>query len=50
MAYHHTMLGLLVGLKKTLLIVLNDFLVLLLGLGDPGLRWIFSDPDLLQKF
>ena len=26
----------------------EDPFVLLLGLGDPGLRWMFSDPDLLQ--
>ena len=38
-----------VGLKKTRLILLEDFLVLLLCLGCPGLRWMFSDPDLLHK-
>ena len=32
------------GLKKTRLILVEDFLVLLLGLGDPGSRWMFSDP------
>ena len=37
------------GLKKVRLIFLEDYLVLLLGLGDPGLRWMFSDPDLLQR-
>ena len=39
-----------VGLKKTRLILLDDYLVLLLCLGCPGLEWMFSDPDLLQKF
>ena len=34
---------------KTRLVLLEDFLVLLLGLGDPGLRWMFSEPDLLQR-
>ena len=34
-----------VGLKKIRLIHLEDFLVLLLGLDDPGLRWMFSEPD-----
>ena len=48
--HHHTMMSRVVGLKKTLLILLEEFLVLLLGLGDPGLRWMFSDADLLQKF
>ena len=38
-----------VGLKKIRLILLEDFLVLLLGVGDPGLRWKFSEADLLQK-
>ena len=38
-----------VGLKKIRLILLEDFLVLLLVLGDPGLRWMFSEPDLLQR-
>ena len=44
------MMSLVVGLKKTHLILLEDNLVLLLCLGNPGLKWIFSDPDLLQKF
>ena len=35
---------------KTRLILPEEFLVLLLGLGDPGFRWMFSEPDLLQKF
>ena len=39
-----------VGLKKFRLILLEDCLVLLLGLGDPGLRWMFSEPDLLKEF
>ena len=38
------------GLKKTRLILLEGYLVLLLCLGCPGLRWMFSDPDLLQNF
>ena len=37
------------ALKKIRLILLEDYLVLLPGLGDPGLRWMFSDPDLFQK-
>ena len=36
-----------VGWKKTRLILLEEFLVLLLGLGDPGLRWMLSNADLL---
>ena len=36
-----------VGLKKIRLILLEDVLVLLLGLGDPGSRWMFSGFDLL---
>ena len=39
-----------VRLKKTRLILLEDYLVLLLCLGCPRLRWMFSDPDLLQRF
>ena len=37
------------GLKKTRLILQEGLLGLLLGLGDPGLRWMFSEPDLLQR-
>ena len=37
-----------VELEKTRLILLEDHLVPLLGLGDPGLRWMFSEPDLLR--
>ena len=44
------MMSLVVGLKKTRLILVEDYLVLLLCLGCPGLRWMFSDPHLLQKF
>ena len=33
---------------KTRLILLEDVLVLLLGLGCPGLKWMFSEPDLRQ--
>ena len=47
--HHHTTMRLEVGLKKTRLILLEDYLVLLLGLGDPRLRWTFSEPDLLHK-
>ena len=39
-----------VGWKKTRLILLKEYLVLLLCLGDPELRCMFSDPNLLQKF
>ena len=42
--HHHPAMSLEVGLKKTRLILPEDFLVLLLGLGDPGLRWMFSEP------
>ena len=38
-----------VELKKIRLILLHDCFVLLLGLGDPGLRWMFSELDLLQR-
>ena len=38
-----------VELKMTRLILLEDFFVLLLGLDNPGLRWMFSEPDLLQR-
>ena len=44
------MMNLSVRLKKTLLVLLEDYLALLLCKGCPGLRWMFSDPDLLQKF
>ena len=37
------------GLKKIRLILLEEFLFLFLGLGDPGLKWMFSKPDLLQR-
>ena len=39
-----------VGLKKIHLILLEDYPVLLLGLGYPGLRWMFSEPDLTRRF
>ena len=35
--HHHTMMSLVVGLKKTRLILLQDYLVLLFGQADPGL-------------
>ena len=38
-----------VGLKKIRLILLEDYLVLLLGLGDPRFKWMFSELDLLRK-
>ena len=47
--HHNTMMSLLVGLKKTRLILLEDHLVLLVCLGSPGSRWMFWDPDLPQK-
>ena len=34
--------------KKTRLVLREYVLVLLLGLGCPGLRWMFSDPVLIQ--
>ena len=37
------------GLKKTRLLLLEDFLVLLLGVGSPGLRWMLQEPDLLLR-
>ena len=45
--HHHPAMS-LEKVLKTRLIFLEDFLVLLLGLGGPGLRWIFSETDLLQ--
>ena len=48
--HHHTMMSLVVRLKKTLLILLEYYFVLILCLGCPGLRWLFSETDLLQKF
>ena len=38
-----------VGLKKIRLILLEDYLVLLLGLGDPRFKWMFSELDLLRE-
>ena len=35
--------------KRVRLTLLEDYLVLLLCLGCPELRWMFSDPDLLQR-
>ena len=32
----------------TRLIILEDFFVLLLSLGCPGLGWMFSEPDLTR--
>ena len=43
-------MSLVLRLKKTRLILLADYLVLLLCLGSSGLKWMFSDPDLLQNF
>ena len=45
---HHTTMNLNVGLKKTRLILFDDFFVLLLVPDGPGLRWMFSDAVLLQ--
>ena len=36
-------------LVKTRLILLDDFLVLLFGLGGPGLMWMISEPALSQR-
>ena len=36
--------------KRVRLTLLEEFLVLLLVLDDPGLKWMFSDVDLLQRF
>ena len=46
---HHLTAMSLVGLKKMRLVLLQDFLVLLLGVGDTGSRWMFSEPNLLQR-
>ena len=46
---HRTTMSLELELKKTRLTLQEDVLVLLLGLGDPGLRWMCSQPDLLQR-
>ena len=35
--------------EETLLILLENIFDLLLDLGDPVSRWVFSVPDLLQK-
>ena len=43
------MMSLVLGLKKTLLIHLEEYLVPLLCQGCPGLRWMVSDFDLLQR-
>ena len=34
---------------KIRVILFEDFLVLLLGLGDPGLRWMSPEPDHLER-
>ena len=39
-----------VELKKIRLILLEDFLVLLLGLGDPEYKRMFPQNLILQKF
>ena len=44
------MMSLVLRLKKTLLTLLEDYLVLILCLDCPRLRRMFSDPDLLQNF
>ena len=44
------MMNLDVGLKKTRLILLEEFLVLLFCLGCPEQRRMFSDPVLLHNF
>ena len=47
--HHHPAMSLEVVVKKIRQILLEDFLILLLGLGDPGLRWMFSEPDLIRN-
>ena len=46
--HHHPAMILEMGLRKTQKILLEGFLVLLLGLVLPDLRRMFSEPDLLQ--
>ena len=46
--HHHHLAMSLEVVVKTRLILLEDLLVVLLGLGCPGLRWMFSELDLLQ--
>ena len=47
--HHHPAMS-LEKVVKTRLVLPEEFLVLFLGLGGPGFRWMFSEPDLLQKF
>ena len=44
----HTTMSLEVVRKSIRLIHLEDYIVLLLGQGDPGKQWMFLEPDLLQ--
>ena len=48
--HHHPAMSLDKVLVETCLILQEELLVLLLVLDDPGLRWMFSDVDLLQRF
>ena len=51
LAHHPVLSNLDVVLEKRVrLLLLEEFLVLLLGLGDPWLRWMFSDADLIRIF
>ena len=43
--HHHPAMSLEMEVKSRL-IIQEDFLVLVLGLGCPGQRWLFSEPDL----
>ena len=45
---HHPPAMSLEKVLNTRLMLLEDFLVPLLGLGGPGFWWMFSGPDLLQ--
>ena len=47
LCHHHPAMGLEV-VVNTRLILPKDFLVFLPSLGGPGLRWMFSEPDLHQ--
>ena len=38
------------GWRRLVWLFTEDFLVLLLGLGDPRLRWMFSEPALIQRW
>ena len=46
--HHHPAMS-LEAVVKTRLILREEFIVPLLGQGCPGLKWMFSEPDLLQR-